>query len=219
MNLQKINELIAQYKGVIADPAYDGWRLWELCHQFQSNWDLDADDFGAMYRSSFSINSPLWHRDNYYPKKSIERYTEISEDLVRAMFKDLLNDGKDLGGRIDRFSYQCDELYKIERQRQQKVAPHYHDDQKMIFIYLCFTYPDRYSMYDYEGFKTFMEKVGSTIKVQRQDLERYTKVSRTVGMLMQKDEELVEVIRNRTVDITGGRDYHLLSVFELYACT
>lgn len=219
MNLQKINESIARYKEIIKDEHYDGWRLWELAAQFQKNWDIDAPDFGSMFSESFGINSPLWNRDHYYPKKAMERYINFNDDIVRSMFKDLLNESKDIDGRIGRFIFQCDELYKIERQANQKVLPHDHGDKHMIFIYLCFAYPESYALHDFPSFKSYLSYIGSTKPVQESDIIRFTKVCKTLSTLMLKDDELMSIIQENVGEMTGGELYPMLGVYELYGLT
>jgi len=216
MNLKIINNYIAQYKNIASAPDYDGWRLWELAHQFQTNWDMDAADFRQMFQNSFKINSPLWYRDGYEPVKAMLRYIDLNEDFVRVMFLDLFNDDKDIAGRISRFQYQMDLLYKEERRKTQKIMPHYHDDRKMIHTYLAFRYPDKYSLFDFPSFKLFMDKVGSKSAPQREDIERFVKVCKTLKTLILKDEELVELVKNKVSNITGGNNFSMLMIFELY---
>tara|TARA_Y100000385_G_scaffold290568_2_gene364283 strand:- start:281 stop:955 length:675 start_codon:yes stop_codon:yes gene_type:complete len=216
MNLKTINSCIGQYKVKLSDPEYDGWRLWELVAQFQKSWDLNASDMSQMYKSSFEFNSPLWNQDNYYPKKAMERYINVNEDLVRASFKDLMNEKREISGRIDRFAFQCDELYKMDRKLTEKVEPHFHGDKRMIFIYLSFLYPDSYSLYDFPLFKLFMEKIGSKSSPLEADIERYVKVCKTLSVLIQKDKELIDIVQDNVFQITNDQLFPMLLVFELY---
>ncbi|MEE9372045.1 MAG: hypothetical protein V3V00_03235 [Saprospiraceae bacterium] len=217
MNLKTINDCISQYKNIIKCPDYNGWRLWELTAQFQENWDMDASRLQDIYKASFEINSPLWHRDFFYPKKAMERYININEDLAKAIFKDLLNEKKDLTQRINRFIFQCDLLYKLENDGNEKAGPHYHANKEMIFTYLAFKFPDQYSLYNFLSFKTFMDKVGSKYSPQEEDIDRFVKVCHTLSVLIQKDEELVKFVSNKVYSFTNGKLYPMLMVFELYA--
>lgn len=217
MNLQKINKYIEQYIRRLEDPNYDGLVLWELVHQFQSHWDLDASSFEEMFGCSFGINSPLWNKDDYIPKKMMERYIRMNDDLARAMFYDLFNESKDITGRISRFVFQCDEFYNMDRSSNQRVLPHYHSDMKMIFLYLAFRYPEKYSLYDFSSFKNFMQNVGSTKFFSPQDLERFVKVTKTISMLTQKNEHLIELISSKISPITNDKIFPMLLVYEIYS--
>ncbi len=216
MNLQKINQSFATYHDIIKNPSYDGWTLWELAHQFQSNWDVDAVDFSVMFNKCFEVNSPLWIRDSYYPKQAMQRYININDDLVRSMFKDLYNENKDIDGRISRFIYQCDELYKLERQSKQKVLPHDHGDKKMVFIYLAFRYPDLYTLYDFPAFKKYLNFIGSPKEPIESDIARYIKVSKTIGTLLKNQDGLIETLTQQLQMSSYNQLNHMLAVYEVY---
>lgn len=217
MNLNTIKDFIRQYKSIISHSEYDGWRLWELASQFQENWDREASDYYEMYNTSFRINSPLWHRDGFYPKRSMQRYIRLNEDFIRANFRDLFEERKEITGRISRFIYQCDVIYKEDRQKTQKVEPHYHDNKEMIFIYLSFRYPELYAPYNYSLFKKFMERIGSKSSPQPEELERYIKVCRTLLTFIQKDEELISIVEKNVFPLADGKIFPMLMVFELYS--
>ena len=216
MNLQKINQSFEAYHDLLKSPNYDGWRLWELVHQFQTHWDIDATNFREMFDKSFAINSPLWIRDHYYPKQAMQRYIDINDDIVRSMFKDLYNENKEIDGRISRFVYQCDEIYKLERKTKQKVLPHDHSDKKMIFIYLSFRYPEIYTLHDFPSFKKYLHQIGSPNPPISSDVNRYIKVSKTLGTLLKKQDELCATLDQKLENITAGNRYPMLTIYEIY---
>ena len=217
MNLKIINHCIDQYYEIARFSGYDGWKLWELTHNFQNNWDVDTSDFKKMYIDCFTPNSPLWHRDQYYPKRAMEGYFDLHEDFIRSVFMDLFNENRDISGRISRFIYQCDELYKIDRSKTQKVLPHYHEGREMVHLYLGFRYPSQYSLYDFDSFHSFLNKVEVKTPFQHEDIERFVKVCRTLSTLIQKHESLVELVKDNVVHLSHGQVYPMLMVFELYS--
>ena len=121
------------------------------------------------------------------------------------------SEDKDIVGRIGRFAFHCDHFYQMERQKSEKALPHYHD-KSMIFVYLCFRFPDIYALYDFDPFRRFMLKVGAKSSPQPEELERFTKVCKTLSSLIQKDQELLSLITERT----GTRGSVMLIVSELY---
>lgn len=217
MNLHKINHYIDRYSNRLSESKYDGLVLWELAHQFQSSWEDDTPSLSKTFRNSFMINSPLWNRDGYMPKKMMERYIDMNDDLVRTMFNDLFNESREITGRISRFIFQCDEFYKIDRAENQIVMPHFHDDKKMIFLYLSFRYPEKYALYEYPLFRQFMEDVGSKSVFDPEDIDRFVKVCRTISMLAQKNKNLMQLVNSRILPITSGNIYPMLLVFEIYS--
>lgn len=215
MNLQKINSSISDLKRIMTQESYDGWQLWKLADIFQTNWDLQATDFKGMFENSFAINSPLWIVDGYYPKKAMLHYIDMYPELVRSMFMDLMNDKKDITGRINRFEFQCQELYKMDRSVTEKVLPHYHSDKRMIFIYLSFRFPDKYPLYDFSAFQSYMECIESKRTPKPEEIERYIKVSQIINNFVTKDEELMQIIAD-TTNRTDDNLKTMLIVSELY---
>lgn len=214
MNLQKINGCISELKLIMGQDDYDGWQLWKLANVFSENWDLQTPDFKEMYKSSFSVNSPLWIADGYFPKNAMIHYIDMHPELVRAMFADLFNESKDITGRINRFEFQCQELYKIDRGITEKVTPHYHSDKRMIFVYLAFRYPDQYPLFLFDQFKSFMTRIDSKSVPKPEEIERYIKVSRIIKGLVIKNEELLDLVQSMTGD---DEDHTMFIVSELYA--
>ena len=132
------------------------------------------------------------------------------------MFKDLYNENKEIDGRISRFVYQCDEIYKLERKTKQKVLPHDHSDKKMIFIYLSFRYPEIYTLHDFPSFKKYLHQIGSPNPPISSDVNRYIKVSKTLGTLLKKQDELCATLDQKLENITAGNRYPMLTIYEIY---
>ncbi|NTU88981.1 MAG: AAA family ATPase [Actinobacteria bacterium] len=70
---------------------------------------------------------------------------------------------------------------------------HYHEDYRMVSLYLAFRYPDQYALYDHEAFVAFLKKVQAKDIPLVADPGRYFKVVRTVYNLLAKDESLLEL--------------------------
>ena len=202
MKVHLIQEAFDRFKKIASDEAYEGWSLWKLMEDFQENWNTDSSDFKVMFNHCLSANSELWFSDDYAPKKSMLRYIEQSEDLVRAMFNDLFNESKEIVGRIGRFEFQCDQFYKLERVKKEKAIPHYHD-KSMIFTYLAFRYPDQYALFNFPKFQKFMSNIGAKSIPEEHDTERFVKACKTLGTLAKKDEALMELMQDKTNGTTG----------------
>ncbi|MCC6724696.1 MAG: hypothetical protein IT258_09310, partial [Saprospiraceae bacterium] len=142
MNLQKLNDTIAEYANFLrSNPQHDPYMPWESQRVFQENWEVEALDFRTMFDRSLenSRSRRLWKREHYEPKDMMLRFIEMNREFVRQVFQDLFNESKEIEGRIGRFSYHCDELLAAwhEERPGSKLNSHYHNDgYQMVALYL-----------------------------------------------------------------------------------
>jgi hypothetical protein len=96
--------------------------------------------------------------------------------MVRSAFKDLLDENKDLVGRIDRFQFHLSWLERNSQDPKHKQRPHYHSVSTVI-QYLSLSYPDRYLLYKPEVFASFLDRIGAKKDPKTPPLDRFFKVS------------------------------------------
>ena len=159
-----------------------------------------------MYDQSLqnSTTRRLWNREDYAPKRMMIAFAKMQPHFVEAMFKELFNENKDIGARVDRFAFYCDELLREYKQVHPTSIQnsHYHDDgYEIISYYLAFQYPTQYTPYSFELFRAAMEKIGSRDLPRTNDFPRYAKVMRTLMNFLQKDEELLDLHQQRLQEI------------------
>ncbi len=222
MQLQKLKSAFAQYEAFLQTPkAEDRLFLWESQRIFQENWDVGAEDLAGMYDRSLqnSVTRRFWFRENYEPKKVMLSLIGVDPEFVRGMFKDLFNENKGLTSRADRFVYHCDQLLKEYKHQNPRSVEnnHYHDDNyQMISLYLAFRYPDQYTFYDHEAFKRLMIAIGSRDIPISPDIERFSKVMRTIYGLMAREEKLMDLHRQRLIPRRHYEGESLLTVYDFY---
>jgi hypothetical protein len=112
----------------------------------------------AMYLASLdnSRSRRLWNRENFEPRKVMAEILGHQPDYGRMLFSDLLNEERDLTGRLHRFVYGCNELFSdyLDSHAGSRLQSHFHTDNfEMAFLYLAFRYPEKYSFYHPESFK------------------------------------------------------------------
>jgi len=195
MNLQIIQASIKSYQSNLED-ASPVWDLVKEVHSISCQWS-ESEDPMQDYSRLFGTYINAWWPDYRNAVKSIERYITTSDDMVRSMFEDLLNEKRDISGRVGRFIHHCDTLYKHERKNIVHTLSHGHSDKEMIFLYLSTILPALYMPYDYKAMRDFLDKVGSKAPLLESDTERYVKVSRSLCKLMQKDAELVGMVQEQ----------------------
>lgn len=203
MNHGQILNEIQLYKAYIQSSDYDEIYKWEALKNFQDNWDIEADDFRSVYDSSFSSRSGnnLWANPHWFPKNVMLKFIEYDKERVRQMFRDLYNEGEDIDKRIERFVWHCDRILEEVSASDRSVKNHFHDGQRIVSLYLAFRYPDRYAIYKYTEFKTFMEHVQATDIPGTGEYERFFKVIRMLyNNYLKTDSELLNIHNDLLTD-------------------
>lgn len=152
-----IKNLLAQYYNFIDHPDYDELYKWEAVQNFQNNWDIEAENFEAMFNQSFQPeNCNLWVSGMYYPRTMMMEFIKENPEEVRDMFRELYEENRDLMDRIRSFKQRTEDLLS-EIGKSDKN--HYQDD-RAIAVYLSFRYPDKYYLYKYTMYKNFCDLTG-----------------------------------------------------------
>jgi len=195
MLLNRIQESTAAYKKWLGATKHHPFvHKWESLRHFQANWDLEVANPAAMFDRSFQNTETrrLWQTENWRPKKMMLEFWKFSPQMVRMMFNDLFNETRDVEARIGRFLFGCDELLRDYRRAHPLSAEnnHFHDDYRMVALYLAFRYPESYALYDFPIFQMAMTRFGARDIPQQNDLPRYFKVLRTLMVFLEKDGEV-----------------------------
>lgn len=221
MVLDIINAKIKLYKEHIQDSSeYKSLFKWDAVKQFQDNWDINADDFKEMYENSFSknVSTILWEGENFFPKQAMLTMLEFDQEKVRGMFRNLLNEEKDLEARIEFFVFDCNTL-KNQIIKSNPEFNHFHSDYAMVSIYLAFRYPKKYSIYKYDDFKQFMETVKSKSIPTEKEIARFFKVMKTINILISKDEELLAIHKKIREINNSYTEESMLLAQDFYHCS
>lgn len=222
MNLQKLKEAIGQYKNFLIDtPEQSNLWKWESQRIFQENWDIEAMDFATMYDKSLSNSTTnrLWRRENYEPKAVMLKFIDMGREFVRDVFKDLFNESREVDGRLDRFVFHCDEMLREYQELHPgtKENSHFHDDNcEIASHYLAFRFPEIYTPYNFDAFKSLMEVLGSQDVPKVNDTVRFFKVMRTINGFLNKDEKLMSLHYQRLESKLFYQKDSLLMVEDFY---
>jgi len=204
MQLHKIKQYIEQYKVYLSsfDASKNRLHYWESQRIWQENWDKDAIDWHEMYDNSLqnSTSNRLWKREAYDPKEMMLAFLEMDKHFVISMFNDLFDESLEVHGRADRFSFYCDQLLIQFRKKKpmSKATGHHHDDgYQMVSLYLSFQYPELYAPYYAEDFIKLLHKIGAANIPLTGDYARHVKVMRTLQNFLIKEENLVQLHKER----------------------
>lgn len=192
MLLNKIRESIVAYQQWLTDIRHHPFAYkWESAIYFQANWNPEDTDPVAMFDRCFQNTETrrLWQTENWNPKKIMLEFWKLDAPMVRMMFDDLFNETLGAEGRIGRFLFGCDELLRDYRRAHPLSAEndHFHNDYRMVALYLSSRYPESYAPYDFSIFQNTMTLFGARDVPQQNDLVRYFKVLRTLMNFLEKE--------------------------------
>ena len=192
---EKIKLIIAAYKADFERVNQEERYKWEAVGCYQSNWNIEAENFAQMYSEAFKEASNLLAANMYWPYKMVITFAEQEPEKVRELFKMLYNEEIPLAQRYVDFRAAFDEFYKPQK------LNHY-QDLHAISVYLSFEYPDKYYIYKYKVFKDFSSNIGyvtdrSKFQSEVYKLEAFFDVCELVLEEVQKDTELQEISSTR----------------------
>lgn len=219
-----VAEVIEAYKADFACIDEDERYKWQAIKWYKDHWNIDAQDFAAMFTSAFSKASNLLASNMYYPYKMICQFSEMHPEEVRKMFKALYDEEKPLASRYTAFRSRCDDLlteYRNSSEEHAKANNHY-QDLHAISVYLSFEYPEIYFIYKfkiYKGFRElieFAEEKGKN-KSEVWKLENYNRMCRSVLDVVKSDAELMKRSSDRLGDdCYQDEAHHLLTMDIVY---
>ena len=186
---------LEKYRRSLIPPANPNLVLWhETLANFKDQWDIETLDFKSMYDRSLKskINTSLWKGDDYHPKEVVMEFIDYDKEIARTIFRDLLDERREVSGRMERFVFYCDQLLKETQARGSKFYGHYHNGYFMVSLYLTYVYPEKYTLYDYTVFSVAMQSMGTASPPRSHELDRYFKITKIVKKFLCNDEDLVE---------------------------
>lgn len=133
---------------------------WQAVAWFQKYWNLDAEDFGEMFKIATEKTFNLLASNHYFPKAMIGEFIKSAgTEVVRKMFTVLFDETKDLAERIAYFIETSDN--NLTKYFGGKYASHF-QNLNSISTYLWLRFPDKYYIYRYSEYKRLLEILKST---------------------------------------------------------
>ena len=147
MNYEEIASAIEGYKEYLPEHFKDEKYKWEAVKHFQDNWDIDAEDFGAMFKKATQKAGNLLASVSSFPRGMILEFAKADKEATRQMFRNLYDESIDLAQRIDDFVKASEDMRA--RYNDGTWKNHY-QNTNAISVYLWLRYPDKYYIYKYE---------------------------------------------------------------------
>lgn len=119
---------------------------WEAAQQFHDHWDINAADFGEMFKAATAKVFSLLDTGYAYPRAMILNFAAADCEATRAMFRSLFDESIGLSPRITAFQSAAEAL-RI-KYNDGSWNNHY-QNTSAISVYLWLRYPDQYYIYRY----------------------------------------------------------------------
>lgn len=219
MKVQQIKDYLGNYCLYLEDiELLDHAYLWHAQTHFSNHWDIEELDFESIYQGSFQsvMSQRLWKRENYFPKEMMVQLIQLEKETMRSIFKDLLNEDKDLNLRVNRFVHHIDQMLQVVQRNDRKASTHFHSDLKFVFVYLSFCYPDTYCLYDEKNFLSYLEKVGARNIPRNHDPILFRNMMRATKTIIMKDEKFQEQMKRLVEENDLPNNTDNLWVFDFY---
>jgi len=166
---KKFDNLVKEYQNYFTNhKGENGESYWEEeefkwrgIKTFQDNWDLDAQNLSDMIKHSLYGVSHMMVSQARFPEGMIEGFAEREPDTVRAMFKDLFDESKDIVERFHSFKQKSADLLE----RVGNGAKNHFQDERTIALYLWLRYPDKYYVYQYTQARNLSIALGSDHRI------------------------------------------------------
>jgi hypothetical protein len=215
MVLSKIQENIATYLNWLHSIRHHPFLYeWETVQQFQVHWNPGASGPVEMFDRCLqnSATRRLWQEGNWQPKRMMLEFWRFDPMTVRAMFDDLFNESREIESRCSRFIFGCDLLLADYKKVHFSSVDnnHYHDDYRMIALYLACRYPEQYAPYDFQVFRQTLVRLGAHVIPEQNDIGRYFKVMRTLMNFLDKDPRVAVAMEKHLVAQRHYRERALL---------
>ena len=147
---EKLNPILEGYKTYFPAHWKDEKFKWEAVKHFQDHWNIDAENFGDMFKEATDKTFSLLASGYAYPRLMVINFAKADDEAVRSMFQNLFDESQDLATRVDAFQTSSEEL---RSKYDDGTWRNHYQNTNAISTYLWLRYPDKYYIYKYELFR------------------------------------------------------------------
>lgn len=152
INTDKLKHVLTQYKADF--PSW--WKKeeykWITVKWFKDHWNIEAEDFGAMFKEATKKTFNLLNSGHAYPGGMICNFAKADASATREMFRALFDDSKDnLAERVKAFQAASDEMRAAH---DDGTWTNHYQNTNAISVYLWLRFPKKYFIYKYQLVKT-----------------------------------------------------------------
>ena len=131
---------------------------WVAIQHFQKHWNIDAADFAGMLDQSLGKTYNLLASGYYYARKMIVEFAQEDPEGVRALFRMLYDETRDLAERVEKFIAYAEDR---KQNHNESAWKNHFQDTRSVSVYLWLKYPDKYYIYKYGEIRPAAEELES----------------------------------------------------------
>jgi len=223
MNTDNLNLILRNYIDRFDQLDQGETYKWVAVQHFQKNWNIDADDFGSMFKNAVQATYNMISNSRVQPTSGIVELAKHENDTVREMFRVLYaDDNGDLiirQSRIDDFVAQAESML-------QNYAPgkwRYRQDVRTVITYLSLRHPDDNFIYKATPahiFTKYVDYVNDFGSGSHFKLRNYYQMCEQLVKAIKEKPELIAVNEKRFNDTTWpDAQYHILASDIIYCAS
>ena len=164
IDIAKLRPILAGYKAYFPSHWDDESFKWEAIQHFQRHWNIDAPNFGEMFKEATDRTFTLLASGYAYPRGMILNFAKADDAAVRQMFRSLFDESRDLAERVEAFQIASEEL---RVKYDDGTWRNHYQNTNAISTYLWLMYPDKYYIYRYEIFRDVAAELDSEWRPKR----------------------------------------------------
>lgn len=197
IDLEKLKPILEGYKAYFPSHWDDEKYKWEAVKHFQAHWNIDAENFGDMFKLATDKTFNLLASGYAYPRGMITNFAKADDEATRTMFRKLFDESQDLAERVDAFQTASEEL---RVKYDDGTWRNHYQNTNAISTYLWLRYPDKYYIYKYELFRAaarelssdYMPKKNGSVETLVGGFKMYDEICESI----KADAEIVDLFRN-----------------------
>lgn len=190
--------LLERYIRYLEEEGIDKERYkWEAIYHFQSEFDLDAEDFALSLRQATSKAGNLVYLNSLgFIRKAVDYFPEE----VRGMFKELYDESKPLKPRFNDFVEASEKLLPKVIEKFGKKLNH-QQDERTISYYLTMRYPETYPLYKNETYQYLLSVLGDqSSKPAGEKLFHYLELADTLIEAVESDGDVIDMVEDQLTE-------------------
>lgn len=164
MDKTKLEHVLEGYISYFPSHWKDEKYKWEAIKHFQEHWNIEAENFGDMFKKATEKTFNLLASGYAYPRTMIVNFAKADDEAARSMFRGLMDETQDLKERIESF---MDDAEKIRTKYDDGTWRNHYQNTNAISTYLWLLYPDKYYIYKYEIVRDVAAELSDTYRPKR----------------------------------------------------
>ena len=156
INLEKLAPILKAYKADFLNNWKGEEYKWKAVKWFQDNWNINAENFGEMFKNATKKHYNLLATSWSYPRGMIIDFAAADDEATREMFRALFNEATKIDERIEAFQKASDSLF--EKYSNGKWKQHF-QSPSAISTYLWLGIPNKYYIYKYEYSRSLAQEL------------------------------------------------------------